>query len=241
MPETYAEIAGRLAAVLNGSGLFLRGGFHPAADEDMPACADGVRAATVLLIGNAGPALWRAFGADRSPAGHREADDPHPLDRWIMGHVRRAAAAIGATPIDPMRSPHPPIQRWARRAESVHASPLGLLIHPRYGLWHVYRGALLLPRRVELPAPTADASPCDGCRTKPCLRACPVEAFQPDGFRMGACADHVESDGGGACRRLGCLARRACPVGRDWRYPDDACAYHMRAVVKTVRRMQRSG
>ena len=26
---------------------------------------------------------------------------------------------------------------------TCHASPLGLLIHPDYGLWHGYRGALL--------------------------------------------------------------------------------------------------
>jgi hypothetical protein len=155
-----------------------------------------------------------------------------------MGHVRRAAAAVGATAVDPMRPPHVPIQRWARRAEAVHPSPLGLQIHPRYGLWHVYRGALLLADRIALPAPEVGPSPCDTCRTKPCLRACPVDAFRPDGFRMGACADHVEGERGGACRRLGCLARRACPVGRGWRYPDAACAYHMRAVVTTVRRMQ---
>lgn len=236
MLTEFDEIAEVLKQTLDGTGLFLRGGFHPTDEDRVPACATGAPARTVFLLGNAGPDLWRAFRAGRPVS-----DDAHPLDRWVMGHIRRAAERLGATAVDPMRPPHPPIQRWACRADDVYPSPLGLVIHPEHGLWHAYRGALLLPDRIALPQRREAAPPCETCRTKPCLRACPVGAFQPDGFRMDLCVDHVESDDGAACRRLGCLARRACPVGREWRYPDDACAYHMQAVVGTVRRMQEKG
>lgn len=237
MAGSIEDIAGRLGPVLASTGLMIRGAFHPTAEDGVPTCLDGRPAGTVLLLGNAGPDLWQAFSSDRD-RGVEPTRGSHPLDRWVMGHVRRAATALGATAVDPMRPPHVPIQRWARRAGGVFPSPLGLLIHPRFGLWHVYRGALLLPDRVDFPDPEGEESPCDSCTTRPCLRACPVEAFRPDGFRMDLCADHVEGDRGGACRRLGCLARRACPVGREFRYPDDACAYHMQAVVSTVRHMQ---
>ena len=37
------------------------------------------------------------------------------------------------------------------RAEAVAPSPLGILIHPDYGLWHAYRGALAFAERLALP------------------------------------------------------------------------------------------
>ena len=46
-----------------------------------------------------------------------------------------------------------PFQQWARKAEPVHVSPLGVLIHPDYGLWHSYRGALCFDTRL-LPCPS---------------------------------------------------------------------------------------
>ena len=55
--------------------------------------------------------------------------------------------------------------RWAQRAEPLHPSPLGVLIHPVHGLWHAYRGALAFAEPIELP-PRADLpSPCASCRS----------------------------------------------------------------------------
>ena len=50
-----------LARALAPFGLILRGGLRPAADAGAPPAVG-----TLLLIGNAGPALWRAFGPDRA-------------------------------------------------------------------------------------------------------------------------------------------------------------------------------
>jgi hypothetical protein len=223
-----------LDPILSGTGLFVRGAFHPTPDDGVPALADGSPAASAVLIGNAGNALWDAFRrAVPEPAG---AD---PLDRWIDGHLERAARAVGATLVYATRKPWPPILRWARRCEPVHASPLGLLIHPDYGLWHVYRGALLFAERIALaPAPPTEPSPCDSCADRPCLSTCPVGAFQPGSFDPAACVDHVESPAGRACAGGGCLARRACPVGRGFAYGRDPGAFHMAAVVRSVRQRQ---
>jgi hypothetical protein len=230
-------MAGITSAVdrsLAGTGLFVRGAFHPSPEDDVRALADGRAAGTLVLVGNAGASMWRAF---RSAVPELSADDP--LDRWIDARLERAAGEHGADLVYATRRPWPPIQRWAMKAGGVHRSPINLLIHPEYGLWHVYRGALLFAERLELdPPPAAAASPCDSCATKPCLDACPVDAFQPGGFDINACVDHVESARGRACATLGCLARGACPVGRAHAYPADEGAFHMAAVVRTVRRWQ---
>ena len=118
------------------------------------------------------------------------------------------------------------------------------MIHPDYGLWHTFRGALLTAEALPLPDVLAPDNPCESCAGKPCLTTCPAEAFAlPENSRFAefdspACVDHVESPAGRGCRTVGCLARRACPVGRPWAYEREPAAYHMDAVVRTVRRWQ---
>ena len=219
---------------LTGTGLFVRGAFHPGPEDEVRALADGRATGTLVLVGNAGASMWRAF-RDAAP----DLSAQNPLDTWIDAQLERAAAELGAEIVFATRRPWPPVQRWAMKAGGVHRSPINILIHPEYGLWHVYRGALLFAERLDLgPPPTETASPCDSCATKPCLSTCPVDAFQPGSFDMGACVDHVESAQGKACATLGCLARRACPVGGAHAYPADEGAFHMAAVVRTVRRWQ---
>jgi hypothetical protein len=219
-----------VAAALDGTGLIVRGGFHPEPDDQVPALPDGRPALSVVLVGNAGGALWRNFVA----AGPH-ADPLHPFDRWLNPILRDKGDALGAHTILPSKGPpFVPIQRWGERAEPVHRTPIGLMIHPDYGLWHVYRAVYLFPDRLPLPARLELASPCDSCAKKPCLQVCPVDAFKPSSFDARACVDHVVGPSGGNCRDRGCLARRACPVGRDYSYPSETAAFHMRAMTRAV-------
>lgn len=240
---TQPDWTRRIEGPLAGSGLFLRGAFHPAPEDGVPPLSDGRPAATVVLVGNAGNDLWRAFRASGPDMAVR-----HPLDGWVAGYLRAAAEALGAEFVDAMRPPWPPIQQWAVRAGAGHRSPVNLVIHPEYGLWHTFRGALLTAERLPLPdAPVLD-NPCETCAGRPCLTTCPADAFAlPENeiegggfaeFDPPACVDHVESPAGRGCRTAGCLARRACPVGRPWAYDREPAAYHMAAVVRTVRRWQ---
>ena len=229
---TLAEIDRLLA----GTGLFVRGAFHAAPEDGVRPLADGHAAETVVLVGNAGKAMWSAFRRDVPDLGGKD-----PLDTWVDAHLERTAAVLGAEIVFATRKPWPPIQRWAMKAGGVHRSPVGILIHPEFGLWHVYRGALLFARKLVLPSTQTADSPCDSCAAKPCLRACPAEAFKPDRFDMHACVSHVESPKGKACATGGCLARRACPVGRAHAYVPEEGAFHMAAVVRTVRHWQGKG
>lgn len=260
--DLFAEIDSAFA----GTGLFVRGTFHPAPEDAVPPLADGRPAQTVVLIGNAGPDLWRALLRENPAFAGKD-----PLDSWVDAHLERVAAVLGAGLVYATRKPWPPIQRWALKAGGVFRSPIGILIHPEFGLWHVYRGALLFAERFPssprgregegvrgdgdavpnvgavpstpalLPQGEKGESPCDSCADKPCLTRCPADAFSATGFDALACVGHVESRKGKACATGGCLARRACPVGRAHAYDRDEGAYHMAAVVSTVRKMEARG
>jgi hypothetical protein len=144
--------------------------------------------------------------------------------------LAEVAAPLGARVLLPSDGPpRPPFLRWAQRAEPVSASPLGILIHPDHGLWHAYRGALALGERLALAPFVARPRPCDTCAERPCLRACPVGAFDGARYDVAACVAHLDSGRGDACFERACLARAACPVGRTLRYEPDAARFHLRA------------
>ena len=215
-----------IVAAIERRGLAARGAFA-LADADRETGLEGISA--IVLVGAAGARGWKAF-AD-SP----EARDgrPDPLDRWSRRVVGSLGEALGARALYPFGGPpHWPFQRWAMRAEAVHVSPLGLLIHPDYGLWHSYRGALGFAERIAIPAVAPRASPCETCALRPCLRACPVGAFAADGYDVAACGAHLREEEGCACMDGGCLARRACPIGRTHVYGEGRMRFHMRAFLR---------
>lgn len=221
-----------IAEALRARGLELRGAFHPVALEPSLELEVGRSAETVVLAGNVGPSLWATFARERR-------EEPEPLDAWSVRALRAVAEAFGAALVLPQDGPpFAPFSRWARCAERVKASPLGILIHPEYGLWHAYRGALLFAERLALAPPIRRPRPCDSCDARPCLSACPVAAFRatpagaPAGYDAGACAAHVASPDGVECRERGCLARRACPVGGDYTYREAQQRFHMAAFLR---------
>ena len=221
-----ADLATRAAAALAPSGLILRGGLNFAEGEDRPPGPDGRPARAVLLVGNGGAAYWSQFSRWRAG---QPASIPNPLDTWSRAAIRVAADAVGARVVMPNDRPFQPFQQWAMRAEGLKPSPLGLLIHPRFGLWHAFRGALLLDVEIEIQAVAEAIHLCDLCVGKPCLNGCPAGAHTGAGFAYQACLSHVRGNEGAACRAGGCLARNACPEGAEWRYPAKVQAFHQRA------------
>jgi hypothetical protein len=212
------------------AGLALRGAFHPAPGDAVPPAPSGAAIATLVLLGYAGGGQWHRFTA--SP----ESLDglPDPLDRWSRRIIGGFARDLGATAFYPFGgAPFLPFIRWAQRAEPVHPSPLGMLVHPDWGLWHSYRGALGFTAMLDLPAPDRRPSPCDTCCDRPCLGGCPVGAFTPGRYDVARCVAHLASDAGSPCNDGGCLARHACPVGRDRRPDATQAAFHLAAFRRT--------
>ena len=210
------------------AGFTPRGAFHARAEDCVPPLQAGAPARTVVLAGNAGPRMWQAFDAAR-------AADGLTLDAWSGRVLNTLAQQLGADAVFPFQRPYLPFQRWAVRAEACHASPLGLLIHPDYGLWHGYRGALLFAQEMELPPPDRRASPCASCVDRPCLRACPAGAFDAAGYDVPACARHLAAMPEPVCMDSGCLARLACPIGRDYVYLPAQARFHMRVFLNEHR------
>jgi hypothetical protein len=221
---TLAELRIAIAA----QGLAWRGAFHPGA-ADLPV---GAQIGTLVLVGITGRENWPFF-ASSPEAADGKAD---PLDRWSRRIVSAVAVRFGATAVFPFDGPPwAPFQRWAQKAEPVYPSPLGMLIHPDWGLWHAWRGALAFSQLLELPQPDRRTSPCESCAEKPCLTGCPVNAFSSAGYDVAACVAHLDSLEGADCRNHGCRARRACPVGAQHRYAPDQAQFHLQAFREAQR------
>ncbi|MER8729563.1 hypothetical protein NKH28_06930 [Mesorhizobium sp. M1227] len=218
-----------IAAALSAHGLMLRGGFDFAGGEETPSGLSGAAARSVLLVGQAGAAPWPHFlrWLERQS---QPIDDP--LDRWSREVIGAVAERFGARAVSPSDRPYLPFQQWAMRAEGLKPSPLGILMHPKYGLWHAYRGALLFENEIALQEPHDVIHLCDTCLEKPCLKSCPVEAYSANGFAHETCLAHVLGQNGAPCRTGGCLDRNACPYGTDYRYPSEVQAFHMAAFAR---------
>ena len=212
------------------SGMICCGGFTPLPEDgiDEPA-------GTVILIGSAGPAMWRAFAASIPEITRNDA--PDPLDGWTRDILTQVARRLGARALFPFEGPpFHPFMHWAKRAEPLAQSPIGPLIHPRHGLWQAWRAALVFADAVALPAAKPAPDPCTHCRDKPCTTGCPVDAIRRDAYDVPRCVEYVHSASGAECRALGCRARRACPVGGAYRHEPEQAAFHLEKFLAAAAR-----
>lgn len=187
--------------------------------------------AQLLLIGNAGTALWRKV---------REAglSDSDPVDRYarrsieqfLEGRYRYEILYPGTHTI--------PLQQLGTLAGWHHDSPLGIGIHGTYGLWFAYRAVVLADSAFSETPGRRQRSPCLDCADQPCMNACPSGAVSAEPFDVDACAGFRFATGS-VCA-ANCLARCACPVARQHRYDDDQIAYHYSFSLGAMRRY-RSG
>jgi len=218
-----------IGSALEPHGLISRGGFE--IDETTGLASAG----TVVLVGSAGSAMWDAFTRSdfyKSQGGTDGSDNP--MDDWTRQIIDQVADELQAKALYPFEGPpYYPFQRWAMRAEAVFASPTGPLVHPEYGLWHAYRAALVFDQIIAFPAIKSEVSPCATCPDKPCMQACPVDAFKPGVYDVPACVAHLQASPTPYCRTNGCFARHACPVGQKFAYSEDQAGFHMGKFVRS--------
>lgn len=207
-----------LQRLLDPHGLLIRGGLPH----------DG---GYLVLVGNAGSEMWSPF---RDSGEYRDGR-AHPMDRWTRRIGDKVSRQAGARAIYPFEGPpYTPFLAWASEAERVFTSPISMRIHPEYGLWHAYRFALVFDRpSSDISEPGVVASPCDSCSARPCLAACPADAFSTGSYDVDRCMDYLAADDHSPCREAGCAARRACPAGRDYVYEPDHARFHMDAFVRS--------
>ena len=220
MDTLYDHLNLRLESV----GLCARGGLHLDPDLDRRAAENGFR--TLVLAGNVGSSCWTHFESFRT---NDRGDDP--LDAWSKSIGETIAAEFNCQALYPFDKPWWPWQNWCQRIEGLRPSPLGILIHPQYGLWHGYRVAFAFHEAIEVPPPVTLEHACDRCADKPCISHCPAAAVADTGFDLPGCRNHLTTPAGQAgCMTQGCLARNACPVGREYRYNAAQLRFHMAAL-----------
>jgi hypothetical protein len=210
-----------------------------------PACR------SIVIIGNGGGDFWRCFKAYAARnRGWLERDNP--LDDFTRAIVEAEVAApiraagVGYRAVYPFTSDGPTLNFMllARLAGLAGPSIIGVVVHPLFGPWIAFRGALLLETELDRPGEAIGFDPCPKCSTRSCISACPAPAISfPSGWDIPRCLEHrVEADP--ACSDR-CHARVACVLGPTHRYPDDELAYHqmraMRAMRPYYQRTARSG
>lgn len=150
-----------------------------------------------------------------------------PMNRWTKRVVCAIADELDIEARFPFGETIWPFQMYAKQATGMKTSPLGILMHPEFGLWTAFRAVLIFNEPVSLEKPLTKHHPCDSCETKPCLTSCPVSAFSNKGLDVSACFAHLDSKNEPDCLNLGCRARAACPVGVP--YSNEQIAFHMKA------------
>ncbi len=228
------NLTGRaIAELLQPTGLLLLGSFAVSATDKVPDLEDGRSARELLIIGNGGSSFWEVF----SNSSEYRDGGPDPLDRWSKRAGKFLARKLDGLAIFPFDGPpYLPFQSWAKKTGQIVPSRVSMVIHVRFGLWHAYRFALALPELPEnLSVESGYQSPCIECREQPCLKACPVEAFDGESFKADQCVDYLAQDAETVCRTLGCEARRSCPAGKAYTYRPRHAGFHMDAFVRSQR------
>lgn len=222
---------------LGDCGMEVLGAFLPEANE-IEFLRHKDKSIAGVVVASAGQQMWHYF---RSSQMYRDGL-PDPMNRWSKNILDGIAIEFDAGLCLPFDKPYPPLQSWVMRIEfgatNLRQSPLGLLIHPLYGLWFGLRGVLFFEVNAEnqeldkmIQVLPASGHACDICVDKPCLSACPVKAFSNDGLSVSTCFSHlgatavsnIEPD----CMKFGCNARNACPVGVQYKYSDAQLQFHM--------------
>lgn len=213
---------------------------------------------TLLVVGHYGSSLWPYFST--SPEYLSGLD--HPLDQWsqriaqkLQELCNKSYQTLAVFPSD--GPPYAPFITWSQLTRPLSHSPLGISLDPQAGLWHAFRFALLIRdlsdenfeelQRHHDPYFQIEADPkspwtCSQCIDTPCLKACPIDAFQKGFYDMQACADYLNSSlkqaeisdspsSTAACVSQSCLARRACPVGHDFVYNEPHRKFHMMSFI----------
>jgi hypothetical protein len=216
-----------LSTILQPYGLFLRG-VTELDKTEIETYGFSPKKPALALVGNIGSSCWPVF----SRSAEMQDGQPHPLDRWSRRVAEAIAAELPVQPVYPFEGPpYYPFQRWAQRAEALEQSPIGIMMHPEFGLWHSYRFALLGKHFEMTPASPPADSPCITCEATPCLHRCPVDAFDVNGYDVDRCRNYLRQTPQADCHEIGCLARYACPVAPDLRYAPEQGKFHLRAFL----------
>jgi len=222
-----------IQSLVESHGLRIRGTLDAHA-TDIPTQPNGQDSKSLVLVGPEGGSLWPVFSQSNEYL-DKQAD---PLDRWSRRIGESVAAELDAQVVFPFEGPpFYPFIAWASESSSVSSSRLGMSLDRRFGLWHAFRFALVLPYEIDgAEAETNLVPACDTCQQTPCLQVCPVSAFDGKQYDVHRCYQYLRDNSEAPCHTEGCLARNACPEGAEHRYPDEQVVFHIRQFYQALNR-----
>ncbi len=193
-----------------------------------------VRWRRLVLVGNLGARFWSNLIA----ADVRGTD---PVDEFSLKQARNAAQVLPSDFRTSVLFPGTgriPLQQLGEQAGWGSASWLGISIHPDFGTWYAFRAVFLTTFPLSCERLQTTRQPCVDCDGHQCWQACPTGAPGPPGeFNLDACIGYrldIGSDCAGQC-----LARIACPLGTDYRYPGEVIDYFYRRSLEDMERWRR--
>ncbi|MBI4208779.1 MAG: hypothetical protein HY538_03625 [Deltaproteobacteria bacterium] len=198
--------------------------------KEIDFCKVWPQAQSILIIGNGGGEFWCQY----RKFCHQQPDflkQSHPLDTFTRQIIEQTARVFDEAGVsyhlfypfytEPVWFPFVTL---AKLAGLGTPSPLGMLVHPTYGPWIAFRAGVLLPFDVPESPLDLQGKPCEGC-LRYCLQGCRGNAadFSKDRIDLERCITFRKAEL--PCRAT-CHARLACPVGEEYRYPEDEIRYH---------------
>lgn len=144
---------------------------------------------TLCLIGSGGISLWENLP-------HPLDATTNPIDNFTQNKMQEFAKKTLNDEIEilyPNEHFTMPLQKIGRAMNLCTQSPIGIDIHPHFGLWFAFRGVFLTSAKIPIITMENKSSLCDSCSQKPCLHSldlkisrlnCPINEHRYTSFQI---------------------------------------------------------
>jgi len=182
---------------------------------------------SLVLLGNGGSLFWEKM----QNSGFQS---DNPFDDFSISLLERTISEYWN--LENYKILYPdnqliPLMKIGELAGWHHPSPMGIGIHPTYGLWFAYRIAFVTTADLVKQREDSKEHHCMNCSSKPCIDACPAKALIEDGpMDTQKCISYCVTEGT-LCNSK-CLSRVSCLIASDKRYTDEQLHYHYSRALK---------
>lgn len=182
----------------------------------------------LILIGHGGKLLWRKIKDAKFQSDNM-------IDDFSYYHVeaclKKQVAQADFEIIFPSKT-FLPLQSLGELAGWHHPSPFKVGINQQWGSWFAYRAVVLVKSNFSITEKIKEPSPCLSCNLKPCTLACPAKALENNSFNLERCIKYRKQQNS-SCKN-NCLARVACPIGKQHQYSQPQINYHYSLSMKAI-------